>query len=108
MKKEIVVYQANKRGKIAKFVDGVEVIEGEVVNEGGGFFENVYRFFFSHGATVGGNEWEKSYQRKTAQTEAAPKSGGIPKGKQKTSSEAFTEQVEQNSCSDYQGPAGWG
>lgn len=57
---------------------------------------------------VGGGSEEAKYKRTTKQADAAPKSGGIPSGKQKTSSEAFTEQVEQNACSDHQGRVGWG
>ena len=66
MSKQIVVYQANKQGKIAKFIDDVEVVDGVVVDDAPkSGWENVWSFFFSHGATVGGNEWEKKYKRPT-------------------------------------------
>jgi hypothetical protein len=66
MSKQIVVYQPNAQGKIAKFINGVEVVDGVVVDESPkSGWENVWSFFFSHGATVGGNEWEKKYKRPT-------------------------------------------
>lgn len=51
--------------QIKKYIEDGEIVEGEVVNEGheGGIFEKVWSFFFSHGATVGGNTWEKRYRR---------------------------------------------
>jgi hypothetical protein len=65
MDKKIVVYQENGRGEIAKFIDGVEVVDGVVVDEAPkSGWENVWSFFYSHGATVGGNEWEKKYRNK--------------------------------------------
>jgi hypothetical protein len=48
MFKQIVVYK-EKDGKIAKFVDGVEIVDGEVVNNehenGCGFWESIFSFF---------------------------------------------------------------
>jgi hypothetical protein len=53
--------------QIVKYVEDGEWVDGEVVNEGnegGGFWDNVWSFFFSHGATVGGNEWEEKNKNK--------------------------------------------
>jgi hypothetical protein len=70
--RQIIIYKENRQGKIAKFIDGVEVIDGEVVNEGhehegGSFASRAWAWFFSsnHNQTVGGNEWEKKYKHPT-------------------------------------------
>jgi len=43
--KQVVLYKENRQGKIAKFIDGVEVVEGVVVNEGHeneGFWSRIF------------------------------------------------------------------
>jgi hypothetical protein len=63
MSKHITIYQPNSLGKIEK----IEMIDGVVVQEGWEYpkngWDNVWSFFHSHGATIGGNEWEKRHKR---------------------------------------------
>jgi hypothetical protein len=63
MSKYITIYQPNSLGEIEK----IEMIDGVVVQEEWEYprngWDNVWSFFYSHGATVGGNEWEARYKR---------------------------------------------
>ena len=62
MSKYITIYQPNSLGEIEK----IEMIDGVVVQEGWEYprngWDNVWSFFYSHGATGGGNEWEARYK----------------------------------------------
>jgi hypothetical protein len=72
MSKQIVLYRLNSKGEIAKFVDGVECVDGVVVDEGSGngngdgFFARAWAWFYSsgHDQTVGGNKWEERHKNK--------------------------------------------
>jgi hypothetical protein len=48
--------------QITRYIEDGEVVDGVVIEESGNVWSNVWSFFFSHGATVGGNEWEKKYK----------------------------------------------
>lgn len=64
--KQLILYQPNLKGGIEKVItiDG-EVVSEEASNTGGSGWSRAWSWFFFHGATVGGNEWEKKYKRPT-------------------------------------------
>lgn len=61
MSKQIVVYRENERGEIAKFIDGVEVVDGEVVNENnsGNAFFNFFASFFRGNHRPHNDNWRE-------------------------------------------------
>jgi hypothetical protein len=63
MSKYITIYQSNSLGEIEK----IEIIDGVVVQEGREYprngWDNIWSFFYSNGATVGGNEWKARHKR---------------------------------------------